>query len=356
MSDAAAPVLDIKAALGRVIERQDLGAEDAAAVVGQIMDGAATAAQVGALLSALRMKGEAVDEVVGAAQAMRSRMLRVTSDAPVLLDTCGTGGDGSGSVNVTTLASFVLAACGVKVAKHGNRAMSSRSGSHDVIEALGLDPAPGPELAARCLAEAGLCFMFAPAYHAATKHAAGPRRELGFRTLFNLLGPLTNPAGARYHVNGVFAASRCAFLAQAHKALGSRRALVVHGAGGLDELAPRGSTLAAELREDGTIATTDLVPADFGLPEEDPAGLRGGDAAANARLLLAALSGRRGGGDDAPPAVRTVVLMTAAAGLYVAGVAPDLRAGAEQAAAALDAGAAGAVLERLRALCPHRPA
>lgn len=349
----AASALDVRAALARVIEGRDLGADEMALVVGQIMDGAATPAQVGALLTALRMKGETVAEVVGAAEAMRARMLRVTSDAKVLLDTCGTGGDGSGSVNVTTLASFVLAACGVRVAKHGNRALSSRSGSHDVIEALGLDPAPGPDLAARCLSEAGLCFMFAPAYHAATKHAAGPRRELGFRTLFNLLGPLTNPASARYHVNGVFAAERCEFLARAHKALGSRRALVIHGAGGLDELAPRGATVSAELRADGSITTTELRPADFGLTEEDPAGLRGGDAETNARVLLAALLAKRG---EVPPAVRTVAIMTAAAGLYVTEVASDLRAGAQQAAAALDGGAAGAVLERLRALCPRRPA
>ena len=176
---------------GRASQGMSLSAGAMTAVVGQIMDGAATPAQVGALLAALRMKGETVDEVVGAAQAMRQRMLRVDTDMPVLLDTCGTGGDGSGSVNVSTLAAFILAACGVKVAKHGNRALSSRSGSHDVLEALGIDPAPGPETARRCLEQLGLCFMFAPAYHAATKHAAGPRREVGFRTLFNLLGPLT---------------------------------------------------------------------------------------------------------------------------------------------------------------------
>ena len=225
------------------------------------MDGEGTPAQVGALLTALRMKGETVDEVVGAARAMRARMLTVDAAATAVLDTCGTGGDGSGSVNVSTLASFIVAACGVQVAKHGNRALSSRSGSHDVIEALGLDPAPEPRAGRRAAwPRPGICFMFAPAYHAATKAVAGPRREIGFRTLFNLLGPLTNPAGARLHLNGVFARERCEFLARAHKALGSRRALVVHGTGGLDEIAPAGPTHVAELSADGNVRSYEITP------------------------------------------------------------------------------------------------
>jgi len=308
------------------------------------MDGAATPAQVGALLAALRMKGETVDEVVGAAQAMRDRMVRVTTDYPVLLDTCGTGGDGSGSVNVSTLATFILAACGVKVAKHGNRALSSRSGSHDVLEALGIDPSPAPDVASRCLDQLGLCFMFAPAYHAATKHAAGPRREVGFRTLFNLIGPLTNPAGTRYHVNGVFAPERCEFLARAHHQMGSQRAMVVHGAGGLDEFAPAGATLVAELRE-GKVRSYEVTPADFGLDEANADELKGGEPADNAHMLLASLQGKAGAG-------RVAALMTAAAGLVVTGGAPDLRAGAALAALALDGGQALAVLERLRGLSP----
>jgi anthranilate phosphoribosyltransferase len=337
--------LELREALARAIERRDLAAAEMAAVVGRIMDGEGTPAQIGALLTALRMKGETVDEVVGAALAMRARMLKVAAGEGVVLDTCGTGGDGSGSVNVTTLASFIVAACGVKVAKHGNRALTSKAGSHDVIEALGLDPAPAPELAARCLSEAGLCFMFAPAYHAATKAVAGPRRELGFRTLFNLLGPLTNPAGARYHVNGVFTAARCEFLARAHGALGSRRALVVHGNGGLDEIAPAGPTRVAELTADGAVKEYEVTPADFGLPEADPAGLKGGDSAFNARLLREALQG-------APGAARNTALMTAAAALWVAGAADDLKAGAARAAEALDGGKAMGVLERLRGLAP----
>jgi len=312
--------------------------------VGRIMDGEATPAQVGALLTALRMKGETVDEVVGAARAMRARMLKPQVEGLVCVDLCGTGGDGSGSVNVSTLASFIVAACGVPVAKHGNRAMSSKSGSHDVIEALGIDPAPGPELASRCLRETRLCFLFAPAYHAATKHAVGPRREIGFRTFFNLLGPLTNPAEARHHVNGVFSAERCEFLARAHGQLGSTRALVVHGAGGLDELAPRGATKVAELIG-GQVKTYEVSPADFGLAEADPAGLRGGEPALNARLLIDTLEGRAG-------AVRTAALMTAAAALYVTDNARDLPEGAARAQEALDGGAALGVLEALKRIAP----
>jgi anthranilate phosphoribosyltransferase len=262
-----------------------------------------------------------------------------------VLDTCGTGGDGSGTVNVSTLASFIVASCGVPIAKHGNRAMSSRSGGHDVIEELGVDPAPDTELALRCLKETGICFLFAPLYHQATKAVVGPRRELGFRTVFNLLGPLTNPGGARLHVNGVFAKSRCEFLARAHKALGSRRALVVHGEGGLDEITTAGKTHVAELTAEGEVRSYALTPADFGLPEVDPAGLKGGEPHLNARLLREAL-------DGAPGAIRLAAVMAAAAGLYVAGRVPTLSEGATRAIQALDSGRARAVLERLREIAP----
>jgi anthranilate phosphoribosyltransferase len=336
--------LTVREALGRLVEGKTLAADEMTAVVGQIMDGAATPAQVGALLTALRMRGETVEEAVGAAQAMRQRMLRVESDLPVLLDDCGTGGDGSGSVNVSTLAALILAAAGAKVAKHGNRALSSKSGSHDVLEALGINPAPTPELARQCLAQLGICFMFAPVFHAATKAVAGPRREIGFRTLFNLLGPLTNPAGARFHVNGVFARERCEFLARAHAQLGSHRAVVVHGAGGLDEFAPAGPTTVAELA-DGKVRCYELRPADFGLEEAGPEGLRGGEPAYNARMLLETLQGKAG-------ASRVAALMTAAAGLWVVGSAPDLREAARLATAALDSGGALAVLKQLGSLAP----
>jgi anthranilate phosphoribosyltransferase len=336
--------LSIRTVLTMLVEGESLSSNEMTNVVGQIMDGGATPAQVGALLAALRIKGESVDEVVGAAMAMRERMLRVETDFPVLLDNCGTGGDGSGSVNVSTSAALILAACGVKVAKHGNRALSSRSGSHDVLEALGIDPAPGPELAKKCLAEIGLCFMFAPVYHAATKNVAGPRREVGFRTLFNLLGPMTNPALARYHVNGVFARERCEFLAKAHGQMGSLRAMVVHGDGDLDEFAPAGATFVAELA-DGQVRGYEVRPADFGLAEANAEGLRGGEPAFNASKLLETLRGEGG-------ASRVAALMTAAAGLVVTGLAKDLREGAARATQALDSGKAVSVLEALRRIAP----
>jgi anthranilate phosphoribosyltransferase len=337
--------VNLREAIARVVDRGDLAAEEMAEVVGEIMDGQGTPALTGALLVALRMKGETVGEVVGAARAMRARMTPVPFEHPALVDTCGTGGDGSRSVNISTLASFIVAACGVTVAKHGNRAQSSRSGSHDVIEALGLDPAPGPDQAARCLREAKLAFLFAPAHHAATRHVIGPRKELGIRTMFNLLGPLTNPCGARLHVNGIFNRERCELLARAHGALGSRRALVVHGAGGLDEMAPAGETFIAELK-DGAVRTYTVTPADFGLEPADPAGLAGGEPDFNARVVEEVLGG---GGHEA---VRNASLMTAAAALYVTGEAADFRAGAERARSALSGGGALAVLETLREIAP----
>jgi anthranilate phosphoribosyltransferase len=343
----------IKDALVRLCDGRDLSADEMAGVVGDIMEGQTTPAQIGSLLTALRLKGEAVSEIVGAARAMRARMLRVPAVASetgtwaAAVDVCGTGGDGSGSVNVSTLAAFIVAACGATVAKHGNRALSSRAGSHDVIEALGLDPSPAPELAAQCLAEAHLAFLFAPLYHAATKTVGGPRRELGFRTIFNVLGPLTNPAGALFAVNGVFAAERCEPLARAHQLLGTKRAWVVHGTGGLDEIAPAGATLVAELR-DGQVRTREVTPRDFDVPPSDAAGLKGGEPTVNARILDEAL-------DGAPGPVRNVALMTAAAALYVAGTVASLPEGAARAAAALDDGRARAVLVHLRELAPIRP-
>jgi anthranilate phosphoribosyltransferase len=341
------PSFGIKEAIARVCDHQDLSAEEMAMVVGEIMDAHATAAQIGGLLAALRSKGESVGEVVGAARAMRARMIPILFRAPVMVDTCGTGGDGSGSVNVSTLAALVVAACGVIVAKHGNRALSSKAGSHDAIEALGLNPAPAPDLAERCLREVGLAFLFAPTYHVATRHAGPARKELGIRTVFNLLGPLTNPAGTRFAVNGVFARERCELLARAHQILGAERVMVVHGADGLDEIAPMGATFVAELK-DGVIRTYEITPEDFGLLPTDPAGLRGGEPSVNARILTEALR-------SAPGPVRNVALMTAAAALYVTGQVPDLAAGAVRAAAAIDDGRALAVLERLRALAPIPP-
>ena len=338
--------LGIRDALARVVAGKDLAADEMAAVVGEIMDGQTTPAQIGALLTALRMKGETVDEVVGAARAMRARMTTIDFTAEAMVDTCGTGGDGSRSINVSTIAAFVVAAAGVAVPKHGNRALTSQAGAHDVIEALGLDPAPAPALSARCLREAKLAFLFAPAHHAATKHVAGPRKELGFRSVFNMLGPLTNPCGVRMHVNGVFARERVELLARAHGALGSQRALVVHGAGGLDEFAPAGATFVAELA-DGKVTTRELHPADFGLADSDPAGLAGGTPADNARVALDVLRG------SGPEAARSAVLMTAGAALFVSGAAPGLRAATEKAASVLAGGGGLGVLETLRRIAPR---
>jgi len=340
------PELSVREAIARVVEKTDLTADEMALVVGKIMDGEASPALIAGLLVALRMKGETVGEVVGAARAMRARMVRVPFQSDVIVDTCGTGGDNSQSVNISTLASFIVAGAGVIVAKHGNRAQSSRSGSHDVLEALGLNAAPSPDAAARCLREAKLAFLFAPAHHSATKHVAGPRKELGLRTFFNLLGPLTNPCGASFHVNGVFGRDRCELLARAHNVLGSPRALVIHGAPGLDEFAPMGPTHVAELK-DGAVRSYEVTPADFGLPTADPIGLLGGSPEFNALVINEVLYGV-----PQHEAVRTVALMTAAAALYVVGEAADLRTGAHRAHAALSSGAARAVLETLRKLTP----
>jgi anthranilate phosphoribosyltransferase len=336
----------VKEALARVVDKADLSADEMAKVVGKIMDGEVSPTLIAALLVGLRMKGETVGEVVGAARAMRERMVRVPFEAPRIVDTCGTGGDNSGSVNVSTLAAFIVAGCGVVVAKHGNRAQSSKSGSHDVLEALGLDAAPGPDLEARCLREAKLAFLFAQAHHGATRHVGGPRKELGVRTIFNLLGPLTNPGGATFHVNGVFARDRCELVARAHGVLGSTRALVIHGSSGIDEFAPTGMTHVAELK-DGAVRSYDVTPADFGLPPADPIGLQGGSPEFNALVINEVLYGV-----PQHEAVRTVALMTAAAALYAVGEAADLRAAAQRAQAALSSGAARAVLETLRELAP----
>ncbi|HTM22702.1 MAG TPA: anthranilate phosphoribosyltransferase, partial [Kofleriaceae bacterium] len=255
------------------------------------------------------------------------------------IDTCGTGGDGSGTVNVSTIAAVVVAAAGGRVAKHGNRALSSRSGSADVLEALGVVIDAAVPVIERCLDEARIGFLFAPAFHAATRHVGGPRRELGTRTIFNLLGPLTNPAGVGNQLVGVFSGDWVEPVAEALGRLGARRALVVHGAGGLDEIAVRGPTrMAVWDAERGAVELREIGPADFGLAEADPAGLAGGDAAHNAGVARAVLAG-------APGPVRTAVLMEAAAALHACALAADFREGAERAAAAIDAGDAARTLE-----------
>jgi anthranilate phosphoribosyltransferase len=337
--------MELREAIARVVGGEDLVGDEISAVFATIMEGGATPAQIGGLLVALRMKGETAEEIAGAARAMRAVATPFSCPDPhTAVDTCGTGGDGSGTVNVSTIAALVAAAAGIRVAKHGNRALSSRSGSADVLEALGVRIDAPVAVVERCLEEVGIGFLFAPAFHAATRHAAGPRRELGTRTIFNLLGPLTNPAGVKNQVVGVFAERWCEPVAAALGVLGARRAYVVHGAGGLDEIAVRGPTTVAVWEEErGRVELGVLTPADFGLAEEDPAGLEGGDASENAAIARRVLAGETG-------PVRAAVVMEAAVALRAAGAAADFCEGAGRAAAALDSGAAARTLERLAQL------
>ena len=333
--------MTIKDAIARVIAGGDLGADEIAGVFGAIMDGEGTPAQIGGLLVALRMKGETADEITGAARAMRVRAVPLACPEPARgVDTCGTGGDGVGTVNVSTLAAIVVAAAGGCVAKHGNRALSSRSGSADVLEALGVKIDAGPAVVERCMREAGIGFAFAPAFHAATRHVAAPRRELATRTIFNLLGPLTNPAQVRQQVVGVYDRRWCEPVARALGQLGARRAFVLHGAGGIDEVAVRGATFVAEW-DGARVVARELTPADFGLDEADPAGLAGGDAVENANVVRRLLRG------DVEPlrAVFHAVVMEAALALVAIDAAADLRGGAELAGAAIRDGRAARTLE-----------
>ncbi len=330
----------LKPYLAKVINRQGLTEAEAEAAMGVIMRGQATPAQIGAYLAALRVKGETVAEITGSARAMRAHAaavpLRVNGDA--LLDTAGTGGDHAGSFNISTAAAFIVAGAGRKVAKHGNRAASSRCGSADVLAALGVDLDLTPEAVARCIEEVGIGFLFAPRFHPAMKHAVGPRRELGQRTIFNVLGPLTNPAGATHQLVGVFDPRLTQPLAEVLGALGGQAAFVVHGHGGLDELTTGGPNLVAHLHR-GQVRLYELDPADLGLQPAHREHLRGGSPEENAGRMRALL-----GGEERSP-LRDVVLLNAAAAL--AAEHGDLRLGLEEARRALDEGAA---LEKLEAL------
>jgi anthranilate phosphoribosyltransferase len=319
--------------------RQDLTRDEAASAMEAIMEGRAQPAQIAGLLIGLSMKGERPDEIVGLAQTMRSRATRLARDHGPVFDTCGTGGDRAETFNVSTVAALVLAACGVRVAKHGNRSVSSKCGSADLFEALGVHISADPETVERCLDEAGIAFLFAPTFHPSMRHAGPTRKDLGVRTAFNLLGPLTNPAGASRQLVGVPRPELTELVARSLALLGSERAWVVHGADGLDEISTTGYTKVSECRG-GAVNTFYIHPADFGLPKAAPAQLRGGDVAANAAIARAVLAG-------SPGAPRDIVLLNAAASLLIAGRVPSIKDGVKEAAAALDSGAAARVLDTL---------
>jgi anthranilate phosphoribosyltransferase len=332
---------EFKALIGKVATGAALTRDEAAHAFDRMMSGEATPSQMGGLLMALRLRGETVDEITGAVTTMRSKMLPVQAPDGAI-DIVGTGGDASGSYNISTCAAFIVAGCGVPVAKHGNRALSSRSGAADVLAALGVRIDLTPEEISRCVNEAGIGFMFAPAHHPAMKHVGPTRVELGTRTIFNLLGPLSNPAGVKRQMVGVFSRQWVEPLAHVLKNLGSERALVVHGSDGLDEITTAGPTTIASL-ENGTVRLFELTPEEVGLTRARPEDLRGGDAQANAEALAAVLKGEKG-------PYRDVAMINAAAGLIVANKAADFREGLALAKRSIDSGEAEGALQRLIAI------
>jgi anthranilate phosphoribosyltransferase len=327
-----------KGLIGKVATGATLSRDEAANAFAQMMSGEATPSQMGALLMALRVRGETVDEITGAVTAMRAKMLRVEAP-PDAIDVVGTGGDASGSFNISTCAALIVAGAGVPVAKHGNRALSSRSGAADVLTALGVNIDLTPEKIAHCIREAGIGFMFAPAHHPATKNVGPTRVELGTRTIFNLLGPLSNPAGVRRQMVGVFSRQWTEPLAHVLKNLGAEQAWVVHGSDGLDEITTSGPTSVTAL-ENGAIRSFEISPEEVGLPKAKPEHLRGSDAASNAKAVEDVLEGK-------PSPFRDVALFNAAAALIVAGKAKDLKTGLALATHSLDSGEAEGRLDRL---------
>jgi anthranilate phosphoribosyltransferase len=335
----------IREAISRVIERKDLDEKQMVEVMNEIMSGEATPAQIGSFITALRMKGETIEEISGSAMVMREKATRISTGVNVdkgeiLVDTCGTGGDSSGTFNVSTTTAFVVAAAGIPVAKHGNRSITSSCGSADVLEALGVNLDLSPEKVGNCVKEVGIGFLFAPMLHGAMKYAIGPRREIGIRTIFNVLGPLTNPAGANVQLLGVYSPDLCEKLARVLGRLGSLRALVVCGAGNVDELTVTGDTQAAEL-SNGEVRTYTVRPEDVGLGRSRLVDLKGGATPEeSAAILRDVLSGATG-------PKRDILLLNSGAALYVSGKAPGLKTGVEQAAGIIDSGAALSKLDAL---------
>jgi anthranilate phosphoribosyltransferase len=329
----------IQQALGQLLDGGDLSREEARTVMGSIMSGEATAAQIAGFLIALRAKGETADEIAGCAVAMRQHMLPVRPRRADLVDTAGTGGDGAKTINISTAAALVAAAAGAGVAKHGNRAVSSASGSADVLEALGFELELPAERVADSIDELGFGFLFAPTHHPAMRHAAPVRRELAARTVFNVLGPLTNPAGARAQVVGVYAPELVRTIAEVLAQLGASRAFVVHGAGGIDELSPAGPNFVCEV-VDSSVRARNIDPLELGVARCDPSELRGGSPGENAAAIRAVFAGENGGR-------RSAILLNAAGAIAAGGHAEDLREGLELARDAVDSGAAAARLDEL---------
>jgi anthranilate phosphoribosyltransferase len=329
----------IRESIAKVVEGVNLSESEMTSTMNEIMEGGATEAQIGSFMTALRMKGETVDEVTGAARSMRQKATRIDARAQVIVDTCGTGGDGMNTFNISTTAAFVVAAAGITVAKHGNRAVSSACGSADVLEALGVNISAGVEIVEECVQQLGIGFLFAPKLHGAMKYAIGPRREIGIRTIFNMLGPLTNPAGANAQLIGVYDAKLTEMFAGVLKNLGARRAFVVHGSDGLDEATVTGPTRVSQLK-DGLISTYNIDPMDFFGRTFSLEDIAGGDASANARITRDVLTGKEG-------ACRSIVLLNAALAIIAGEKAGTIPEGLAVAADCIDSGKAAKKLQEL---------
>jgi anthranilate phosphoribosyltransferase len=344
----------IKTAIQKVVDGQDLSEEEMEATMDVIMSGQATPAQIGSFITALRLKGETIEEITGAARVMREKATKIAVDKSLvsidrddinldketIVDTCGTGGDGTNTFNVSTTTAFVVAGCGLRVAKHGNRSVSSQCGSADVIESLGVKLDVSPKVVEECLNQVGMGFLFAPALHGAMKYAIGPRKEIGIRSIFNILGPLTNPAGANVQVLGVYDKYLTPILAEVLNRLGSRSAFVVYGEDSLDEVSITGRTFVSELKN-GQVSNYSIEPEDFGLSRASISEIKGGDAETNRQIVLDVLQGE-------PGAPRDIVLLNAAVALVAAGMAGDFHEGIKQAAEAIDSGQAMKKLAALR--------
>jgi len=330
--------MDIKEGIEKIVLRQNLTESEMSDCMREIMDGRATQAQIAAFITALRMKGETVDEISGAVRVMREKSIKIHTEQKVVLDTCGTGGDSAHTANISTISAFVASGAGITVAKHGNRSVSSRCGSADVLKALGVNIEASPEIVERCLNEIGIAFIFAPIFHPAMKHAIGPRREIGIRTIFNILGPLTNPAGARFQLLGVYDPGLTDVLAMVLQRFGSERAMVVHG-DGLDEISISGNTKVSELK-DGKVQNYLLDPERYGFKKRPIVSIKGGEPEENAKIMLSVLRG-----EESP--VYDATLMNAGAAIMIAGRANNFKEGIEMAKESIRSGKAMEKLNKL---------